>query len=124
MRSKPRRERCIGILLALKQQSQDALAHYRIAANGWPDNADIRTNLALALADVGNVEDALHELEAATRLRPIGATAYVMVGNLMLKQSASRDASKAFERALAIEPGNEEALRSLEQTQSLLSRTP
>ena len=89
----------IGMLLALKQQSQNALPHYRTAVDGWPENADIRINFALALADVGNVEDAFRELEAAGRLRPIGPEAYVMVGNLMLKQSRPADASKAFERA-------------------------
>ena len=114
----------IGMLLALRQQSQDALPHYRIAASGWPENADIRINLALALADVGDVEDAFDQLEAAGRLRPIGAAAYVMIGNLMLIQSRPGDAVNAFTRALAIEPGNEEALRNLQQAQSLRNRAP
>ena len=105
----------IGMLLALQQRSHDALAHYRLAVDGWPDNADIRVNLALALADVGNVEGAFDQLEAAARLRPISPVAYVMVGNLMLGQSRFEDASKAFERALEMDPGNEDARRALER---------
>jgi hypothetical protein len=32
---------------------QDAVGHYRIAIEGWPDNADIRRDLALAQAEIG-----------------------------------------------------------------------
>jgi tetratricopeptide (TPR) repeat protein len=106
----------IAMLLALQQRSGDALAHYRVAVDGWPQNADIRVNLALALADVGNVEGAFDQLEAAARLRPASPAAYVMVGNLMIKQSRFDDASKAFERALEIDPGNEDARRALERS--------
>jgi tetratricopeptide (TPR) repeat protein len=106
----------IGMLLALNQRSGEALVHYRTAAAGWPDNADIRVNLALALADVGDAGGAFDQLEAAGRLRPLDATAYVMVGNLMLKHSRPQDAATAFERALEIAPANQDARRGFEQT--------
>jgi tetratricopeptide (TPR) repeat protein len=104
----------IGMLLALKQRPEEALAHYRTAVQGWPDNANIRVNFALALADVGNAGRAFEELDEAARLRAADPTAYLMVGNLMLKQSRHGEAAKAFERALAIDPANIDARRSLE----------
>ncbi len=108
-----------GMLLAAMQRSQDALPHYRTAVEGWPDNADIHLNFALALADTGDVQSAFDQLDAATRLRATDPTAYLMVGNLLLKQSLPGDALKAFERALAIDPGNQDARKSLEQAQAL-----
>ena len=38
----------VGRLLAQMHRPADAIAHYRIALEGWPDNADIRADLALA----------------------------------------------------------------------------
>ena len=105
----------VGMLFALNQRPHEAIGHYRIAVAGWPDNADIRVNFGLALADTGDVESAFDQIEAAARLRPIDATVFVMLGNLMLKQSRPRDASMAFERALEIAPENEDARRALEK---------
>ena len=95
----------IGMLLAAKQQSRDALPHYQIAVEGWRENADVHVNYALALADVGDIEGAFNELDSAARLRPIAPTPYLMVGNLMLKQSRPTDAAKAFARANEVQPG-------------------
>ena len=72
-----------GMLLAAMQRSTDALVHYQTAVNGWPDNADIHVNFALALADVGDIANAFDELEAAARLRPTDPTAHVVAGNLL-----------------------------------------
>ena len=43
----------MGMVLARRQRPRDAVVHYRAAVEGWPDNADIRLNLALALAALG-----------------------------------------------------------------------
>jgi tetratricopeptide (TPR) repeat protein len=111
-----------GMLSALRQRPQEALVHYRTAVEGWPDNAGIRVNFALALVGVGHVESAFDELDAAARLRPIDPTAYLMAGNLLLKQARPADASKAFERALAVDPDNQDARAGLKHTRALLVR--
>ena len=43
----------VGMLLAQMHEPQDAIPHYRIAVQGWPDNADIHLNFALALSEAG-----------------------------------------------------------------------
>ena len=100
----------IGVLLAQMHRPQDAVAHYRTALEGWPDNADLRLNFALALAEIGDGPRSLDELDAAASLRGADPTAYLTGGKLLLRQSHPEEAWKAFERALAIQPNNLDAL--------------
>jgi tetratricopeptide (TPR) repeat protein len=99
----------VGMLLAQMHQPQAALPHYRIAVQGWPDNADIHLNFALALSDAGEDRAALDEIDAATRLRD-DAAAHVVAGKLLLKQSRFAEALQADDRARAIDPANVDAL--------------
>jgi superkiller protein 3 len=100
----------MGTLLAQMHRPQDAVVHYRTAVEGWPDNADIRLNFALALTEVGDIQGALDQLDAAAGLRGADPTAHLVVGKLLLEQSRPADAWKAYERALAIQPKNLDAL--------------
>ena len=100
----------MGILLVQKDRPREAIAHYETAVAGWPDNADLRLNYALALADAGDNQQAFDQLDTAAGLRPGDPTAYVVFGKLLLQASRPGDALKAYERALAIQPGNAEAL--------------
>ncbi len=113
----------MGMVMALKQRPQDAIAHYRTAVGGWPDNADIRVNFALTLADVGDAQGAFREFETAAGLRPIDPLAYVMAGKLLLARAEPGEASKAFELALAIDPDNQDARANLERARALLTNT-
>ena len=58
----------IGMLLAQKHQPADAIAHYRIAVEGWPDNVGLRLNFALALAASGDNAAAAQQVEIAKTL--------------------------------------------------------
>lgn len=100
----------LGMLLRQRKRPQDAIAHYRTAVEGWPDNADLRLDFALALVEVGERESALAELTAVAGLRPADASVQVMVGKLLLEQSRPGDAWNAFERALVIQPKHLDAL--------------
>ena len=94
------------MLLRQRKRPQDAIAHYRTAVEGWPDNADFRLDFALALEEVGEHESALDELNAVARLRPADLSVQIMAGKLLLEQSRPGEAATAFERALAIQPKN------------------
>ena len=100
----------MGMLLALKHQPKDAIPHYRTAVVGWPDNADIRLNFALALSDSGDNPAALEQLGTLSRLRPDNPTADLLAGKLLLKNARPADALKAYDAALAIQPKNADAL--------------
>ena len=79
----------------------------------------MHVNYALALADVGDAPGAFSELEAGEKLRPIGHAPYVMLGNLMLRQSRPSEAAKAFRHALDIEPGDPHARIGMTETEAL-----
>ena len=100
----------LGKLLRLRKRPQDAIAHYITAVEGWPDNADLRLDFASTLEEVGELESALYELNAAAGLRPADPAIHVSMGKLLLERSRPGDARKAFERALAIQPKNLDAL--------------
>jgi tetratricopeptide (TPR) repeat protein len=100
----------MGVLMVQKDRPREAIAHYETALAGWPDNADLRLNYALALADAGDNPRAFEQLDAAAGLRPGDPTAYLVFGKLLLQASRPGDALKAYERALAVQPGNPDAL--------------
>jgi tetratricopeptide (TPR) repeat protein len=59
----------LGALMVLKRQFTDALVHYQRAVDGWPDNADLRIDYAMALAGAGDHDSATDQLYAASLLR-------------------------------------------------------
>ena len=112
----------LRVLLVQKDRPQEAIAHYQTAVAGWPDNADLRLNFALALAAAGDNQRAFDELDAAAGLHPGDPTAYLVFGKLLLRESRPADALKADERALALQPRNAEALAGSAGARSQLGR--
>jgi tetratricopeptide (TPR) repeat protein len=99
----------LGYLLVQIQQPRDAIAHYRTAVEGWPDNADLRLNFAVALAEVHDEQHALDELDAAAALRPGDPRAYLAAGRLLLTLSRPDEARNAFQQAVAADPRSADA---------------
>ena len=112
----------MGVLLVQKDRPREAIAHYQTALAGWPDNADLRLNYALALADAGDNPRAFEELDGAAGLHPGDPTAYLVFGKLLLQASRPADALKAYERALAVQPGNVDALAGSADARKQLQR--
>ena len=114
----------MGTLLTQRRQPKEALGHYQTALEGWPDNVDLRLNLALALVDVGDSPGALKQLDAAATLRPADPTAPLLAGKVLLTTGRYAEAKQRFERALALKPDDPDARMSLERTNQLLLATP
>ncbi len=114
----------MGTLLTQRRQPKEALGHYQTALEGWPDNVDLRLNLALALVDVGDSPGALNQLDAAATLRPADPTAPLLAGKVLLTTGRYAEAKQRFERALALKPDDPDARMSLERTNQLLLATP
>jgi tetratricopeptide (TPR) repeat protein len=113
----------IGVLLAQQDRPREAIVHYRTAVAGWPDNADLRLNLAVALAHAGDLPRALDELAAAARLRPGDPTPHVIAGRLLLEAGRAAEADAAFDRAVSINPHDEGVRREVERTKHAADRT-
>jgi Tfp pilus assembly protein PilF len=110
----------MGTLLTQKRQPKEALGHYQTAVEGWPENVDLRLNYGLALVDAGDSEGALRQLDAAAALRASDATAHLLAGKILLTTGQLAEAKHRFEQALALDPNNADALRSLFQTGRLI----
>jgi tetratricopeptide (TPR) repeat protein len=99
----------LGYLLVQIQRPEDAIAHYRTAVEGWPDNADLRLNFAVALAEAHDEPRALDELDAAAALRPRDPRPYLAAGRLLLTLSRPDEARNAFQQAVAADPRSADA---------------
>jgi tetratricopeptide (TPR) repeat protein len=60
----------LGIVLAARRQTEEAIEHYLAAIRIDPAHAGAHYNLALILADRVRMDEAIGHLEAALRLKP------------------------------------------------------
>jgi len=61
----------IGFLLLKRVlDAEAALPHLRLADTRLPDDPDVRSNLGIALQDVGHMDEAMHAYEGALRIAP------------------------------------------------------
>jgi Flp pilus assembly protein TadD len=108
------------MLLVLRQRFPDAVAHYRRAAEGWPENTEIRVNLALTLARIGDVNGAIRELDTASRGHRSDPTPHIIAGRLLVEHARPAEAAERFQLALEIAPGDPDARQGLERARALL----
>jgi tetratricopeptide (TPR) repeat protein len=107
-------------LMRLRNRSQDALVHFRVAVDGWPDNADLRLNYAQALTDAGEHQSALDQLSAATSLRPADPISHYLAGQVLMTTGRLEEAKQKLERALELSPGSPDIQSALQRTNDLL----
>ncbi|HWR37089.1 MAG TPA: tetratricopeptide repeat protein [Clostridia bacterium] len=89
--------------------TMDAEREFREAIMRDPVNAGAHAGMARVAEVNGNVAVARSEADAALRLQPI-ADAYVVLGNLDLKDNNVDSASENADRALRLEPANPAAV--------------
>jgi tetratricopeptide (TPR) repeat protein len=83
---------------------QDALAHYRDAVQGQPDNANYKYKLSIALRQSGDADGERAQLEEATRLDPKLAAAQFELGYLLSRAGDSAGATEHFRLAVQAAP--------------------
>ena len=110
----------MGTLQSQRHRTADAIAHYQVAVEGWPDNAELRLNFATALVEAGDNPHALDQLTALAALRPADATPHILAGTLLLDESRPDEARKAFDRALSLDPNSREAQDGRKKASELL----
>jgi tetratricopeptide (TPR) repeat protein len=88
----------------------DAIALFRRVVSGQPNSADAHINLAIALADTGNREEALTETSTAVSLSPKLASAHLNRARLLADLHRSDEAEKEFTIAHQLAPDNADCL--------------
>jgi tetratricopeptide (TPR) repeat protein len=88
----------------------DAIALFRRVVSGQPKSADAHVNLAIALADAGDLEEALKETSTAALLSPKMASVHVNRARLLADLHRTEEAEKEFSIANQLAPNNPECL--------------
>ena len=88
----------------------DAIAIFRHVVRGEPRMADAHINLAIALADGGQLEEALTETSTAISLSPKLASAHVNRARVLADLHRTEEAEKEFSTANQLAPNNPDCL--------------
>jgi tetratricopeptide (TPR) repeat protein len=88
----------------------DAIVLFRRVVGGQPKTADAHINLAIALADAGDLEEALKETSTAALLSPKLASAHVNRARLLADLHRAEEAEKEFSIANQLAPNDPECL--------------
>jgi protein O-mannosyl-transferase len=94
----------LGTAFAQKGLFDDALFHYRRAADLQPDFADAHSNIAAMLVRCGQPAQAIAEYEAALRIPPEDAITHVRLGDLLFETGHDHLAIAHYRRASEIAP--------------------
>jgi Flp pilus assembly protein TadD len=78
-----------------------------------PERSEIRYNLAMERAQLGQSEQAELDFRKVLLLSPSNVEARIAIGSLLFGAKDYNAAASEFLRALEIEPGNQEAARLL-----------
>lgn len=89
---------------ALKAQDKVALPALQKASALLPDDAETHNNLGLALADLGQLEDAVLSYHLALEIDPQLAAAHFNLGNTLKVLGQLDDAAAGYRRAIQIKP--------------------
>ena len=90
--------------LADRGQVDEAIAHYRKAAEINPNDAEAHKNVARVLAGCGRFDEAIAYLQQALKIRPDYAEAHNDLGNALAGQGKVAEAVVQWREAVHLEP--------------------
>lgn len=99
----------VGDELAAKSQFEPAIAQYQAAAKQAPNEADVYTHWARALALTGRIGEAIPVAQKAARLDPTSAAALTELTRALSWAGQTEQAIKAGESAIGLDPNNASA---------------
>jgi cytochrome c-type biogenesis protein CcmH/NrfG len=94
----------LGRSYLLLKDYELSVKYYAMAVTLEPNKAEIVAGFGYALYFVDKKDDALTLLNEAVRMDPQDHVSYNVIGNIYLESSKYKEAVKAFESAVAIEP--------------------
>jgi tetratricopeptide (TPR) repeat protein len=111
----PPAEELLGSIWLLKKDYARARQQFTHLASVAPANYGAHYNLGILAMQEGHAEEALRELQAASRADPSAAQAHAALGSLYQSRGDPARARDEFERAIALNPDDQASRRSLEQ---------
>jgi len=99
----------LGLLLANRGRTDEALIHYQKALELNPNHAKTHNNLGLLLANTGRPDEAMAHYQKALEINPTSAEAHYNLGLLLANIGRPDEAMAHFRKALEINPNLAEA---------------
>src|SRR5438067_9931049 len=94
----------LGIVLAQKNEIDEAIAHYGKTLEMSPDFADADYNLGSALLQKGEIDAAILHCQRAVTIQPNDPEAQVGLGNALFQKGLIDESIVHYQKALAIRP--------------------
>lgn len=118
----PEALRMTGMVAQRRGDHARAADCFRKVLPVWPEDADLRVGLGIALYELGRVDEAIAQLRQACELAPGSALAWFNLGEAVAREAHTEEAMAALQRALEIEPGRIPARLSLARAHANLGR--
>jgi tetratricopeptide (TPR) repeat protein len=93
-----------GVDLAQSEKYNEAIVQFREALGGDERNASARYNLATALFDANQMEEAFIEAERALTVNPTNADAHHLMGKLLALQGRFNESIASLDTAVKLRP--------------------
>jgi tetratricopeptide (TPR) repeat protein len=113
----------VGDELSAKSQFEPALAQYQAAAQYSPNEADVYTHWARALALTGRIGEAISTAQKATRLDPTSARAHAELTRALAWAGQTNAAINAGQKAISLDKENATAHAFLAEAYLRAGRT-
>jgi protein O-mannosyl-transferase len=94
----------LGLLLAAKGRTDEAIAQYRMAIASNFNVADIHNNLGLLLVQNGRTDEAIEHYRKALEINPTYDDAYYNLGVLLAKTGRTVEAIAHYQKVLELNP--------------------
>lgn len=95
----------LGSAYQMKGLPEEAIASYRKAA-GYRPSAILYNNLATALTQTGQIDEAITHYRTALQLNPHYDNAWYNLGAALKEQGKPEEAIASFDKCISINPGN------------------
>jgi len=95
----------LGVAVAKKGETDEAIKEFREAIRLNPDYAEAHYILGVALSDKGETDEAIKEYRETIRSNPYYAEAHYNLGVALGKKGESDEAIKEYREAISLKPG-------------------
>lgn len=94
----------LGIVLLQQRKPDKGIEALRRAADLAPQDISIRANLAVGLADTGNLDEAIRLLKEIQQISPNDINVLAQLGNILAQTGRYEEAANFLTKALSIKP--------------------
>ena len=111
----------LGNALVRKDRLEEGINQYQKAIGLRSDYADSHFNLGMALLQTGDSTSAMTELEKTLAIHPNDTEAHTMIGDVLVRQRAIREAISHYQAVLRTDP---QSVSTLNKLAWILSTSP